>query len=546
MVPPRPSDLATGTERIIFSLLKQLNLGDDAAVALSSLNLSNHEYKRWGEVDFVLVSSSGILIMEVKGGKVTCSDGVWQFKDRWGRTVEKVESPMAQAQAGYSAIIKKCLRPKLGETLIKKAVAGFCVAFPITTSQEASYLAHGPEMPRDLMATSDDCKDSKEFKKFIERVLAYWRKRNPTRPRGWTAAETRQVVSELRPSFDRVPPLSIALSLVREEQCVLTNDQYRFLDYMETAPRVLCTGGAGCGKTFLAVESLRREMDNNPVLVTGTGSLAKYLRSSNIPDRDRIFSLEELELSRGRLDKQFSTLIVDEGQQITNEEAFNVLSGVLKNNLCEARWRWFSDPNHQLSSSSRFNYIAHEKLGRWATVSTFLRENCRNTPQIIRAVEFATGADIGSTRVKGSGPDVKYSHADNLEGTIEEAAMQIREWIKNEEVKPGHIVLLSRFKVDHSSIPRIANAAGLGYMPWKAEWEADPRYPRFLGADNVEDFRGLEAPFIVLCDLGEDPLTLEINLYLGMTRANFGLFIACSRDLLQSLALKRMAALVPR
>ena len=90
-------------------------------------------------------------------------------------------------------------------------------------------------------------------------------------------------MSSLRPSFDRVPPLSLTLSLIREEQCELTEDQYKFLDYMENAPRVLCTGGAGCGKTFLAVEALRRDRDEQPLLVTGTRTLAQYLRTSNVP-----------------------------------------------------------------------------------------------------------------------------------------------------------------------------------------------------------------------------------------------------------------------
>src|SRR5687767_7939684 len=99
MIPPRPPENATGSEREVFALL-QRNVSDPEAIALASVNLSRHEYQRWGEIDFVVLSSAGVLVIEVKGGKVTCRDGIWRFEDRWGRVVEKATSPMAQAQGG--------------------------------------------------------------------------------------------------------------------------------------------------------------------------------------------------------------------------------------------------------------------------------------------------------------------------------------------------------------------------------------------------------------------------------------------------------------
>ena len=528
MIPPRPPEAATATERQVFDLLHRLSLGPED-MALSSLNLAEHEYKRWGEVDFVVVTSAGLLVVEVKGGAVSARDGIWRYEGRWGTAFERAESPIAQAQSAYSALIKNYLEPAVGKAFLAKAPTGFCVILPRTSQDNARQFLGGPEMPEQLVATKEDCRDSRSLGAFVEKVFSYWRGRMRSRFVGWSPAEARKVVATLRPSFDRVPPLSIFLSKVRDEQLELTTDQYRFLDYLEAAPRVLAVGGAGCGKTFLAAECLRREMTNNPVLVTGTATLAAHLRASNIVDPKRVFSFDEVASRSDAMVGKYSTLIIDEGQQVTNEKAFGMLGKLLGQGLQGARWRWFADPNHQVGITSNYEPEAQATLANWATVTAPLRENCRNTAQIIRAVEFATGAEVGAASVKGSGPDVRYAQAGSEAGLLAEAATQIREWLADGDVKPGDIILLTSLPLKVSGVPTIASAAGLEYRAWAPGWDQKPPYPSVLGASTIEDFRGLEAPFIVLCDLDGSIEELTRDLYLGMTRANFGVFVACNQ-----------------
>ena len=118
LVPPKLNDSATGSEKKVFSLLREIDIGE-GAVALSSLNLAEHEYKRWAEVDFVLVMEGGLIVVEVKGGKVSCVNGLWRFEDRWGRVIEKSESPMAQAQSGYSSLLNKYISRSLEESTVR-------------------------------------------------------------------------------------------------------------------------------------------------------------------------------------------------------------------------------------------------------------------------------------------------------------------------------------------------------------------------------------------------------------------------------------------
>lgn len=539
MMPPRPPENSTGSECEVFALLKK-NIIDPEAVGLASLNLSEHEYQRWGEIDFVVVNSSGILVIEVKGGKVSCEDGIWRFEDRWGRVVEKARSPISQAQGGYSSLLNKYLKPLLGEAKVARVTTGFCTVFPGSRLSEVEHLLGGPEMPRELVGTKEDCTSSSKFQEFMNRVLDYWRQHAKAKVTKLSPAEVRNVVAHLRPSFDRVRPISISLAHLREEQLELTEDQYQLIDFMETAPRVLCTGGAGCGKTFLAVECLRRELAHEPILVTGTPSLAAHLRAALGDLASRVASYEEVVGDPGAYRDRFTTLIVDEGQQITSLKVFDVLGDMIGKGLGEARWRWFSDPNWQVSATSTFDSNAQKKLETWASVKPPLRQNCRNTPQIVRNVEFMTGQKIGTTKIKGSGPEVIYGRShDAAAGMIAEAAAQIKSWLSDGVITPGQITLLTTRPIAESSIPKISMAAGIPYAPWRPGWEQQRTYPRFLGASTIENFRGLETPLVLLCDLGGEVVELEKNLYLGMTRANFGVFVACDKSAMERLVTEK-------
>ncbi|MDB5974671.1 MAG: hypothetical protein JWR07_1431 [Nevskia sp.] len=524
MIPPSPAETSTGSERKVFSLLAQSSFGPDA-YALTSLNLAEHEYQRWGEIDFFLVLPCGLIALEVKGGEVDCIDGVWRFEDRRGRVIKKNVSPIAQAQAGYSSVFNKYLKPSL-PAIAPRITGGFCAVFPAATRESIQHLLGGTEMPPALIGTKEDCANPAAFMKFISSVSQYWvdHKRGSAPILG--KEELRAIVQSLRPSVDRVQPLSLCLQRVRDEQLSLTADQYRLLDYLAASPRLVCTGGAGTGKTFIALECLRREIGNNPVFVTGTPLLAAHLRASNVVDPERIFSFEELAARRHGLRGAFSSLIVDEGQQITSRGALEIFADVLGTPFSTAHWRWFSDPNLQVSGSSDFDPDVHASLLQWAEAAPYLPENCRNTPQIIEAVEFLTGARLGSTKVRGIGPKVEYAKESHPQGIIDEIARRIQRWVGEDAIPAGEIVLLSMRPVGISSIPAIARAAGLDFAEWKPGWTEQAAYPAKLGASSIEQFRGIEAPVAVLCDLHGSFADVERALYLGMTRANFGMFVA--------------------
>lgn len=533
MFPSSPSQTLTGSEYEVFNLLENLDFPD--GVALASLNLSSHEYKKWGEVDFVVVSRLGLLVLEVKGGQVFCENGIWRYESRGYSAVQRQESPMAQASSAFFSLRDKHLSPVLGRSSFENVPTGFCVVFARTTLKdaEARGLLGGTEMPKVLVATKEDLANPEALGTFLRGVLDFWADQMRGPPRQWKSSDVTSVVAAMRPWFDRVAPLSISVAKVRDEQLALTTEQYQILDFSQSAERLLCVGGAGCGKTLLAVECLRREISKDPVLVTGTDSLARHLRASYAVDSSRIYSFAELKKIMPQKRRLYRSLIVDEGQQITNIGSLEVLSSFIEGGMEAGRWRWFCDPNNQVLPDASFDPKQFELLERLSFYGR-LTKNCRTTPQIAHTVQILTGASIGDSTSKGQGPEVVFAEEGPLDGRINAAAKEIKRWLEDPEIRPGDIVLLSPKDENKWSIPLVAQRAGLPWCNWRPGWQSSQDYQGKLAAATVYEFRGMESPFIVLCDMDSDVAEPISNFYIGMTRANFGLMVLAEASLVRT------------
>src|SRR5699024_4381336 len=89
-----------------------------------------------------------------------------------------------------------------------------------------------------------------------------------------------QVVEYLRPSFEAVVYKGDIISTISDNIETLTEAQLQLTNIIVANPRVLCTGGAGTGKTFMAVRLAMHwaQQGRKTALVCHSSWLQSYLQ----------------------------------------------------------------------------------------------------------------------------------------------------------------------------------------------------------------------------------------------------------------------------
>jgi len=262
MIPPVVAETTNSpAERTIFKLLERTQL-DRNAVALHSIDLPRHVYKRMGEIDFLVLSRAGLLVCEVKGGLVHRSDdGLWHYTNRYGESNSKAEGPYRQAGSAMWSLHND-LRERLDRRIFEQISFGYCVML-----LDSELRSDSVDSPRDLTLDASDFAEARELSTPLRVLLARWQERNKTGDMSPEALD--RIRNAIRGSFDLVPSLGTRSRTISTQLESLTEEQYEGLDWVETSPRLLLAGGAGTGKTLLALEIARREaLRGSNVLLT--------------------------------------------------------------------------------------------------------------------------------------------------------------------------------------------------------------------------------------------------------------------------------------
>ena len=512
-----PRDSSSSAERKLFRLLGELSAYPEG-MTFHSLGLMHHPTKPVSELDFVVATMDGLLVLEVKGGAIAQQEGEFFSRDRNG-VLHSIQDPFTQADTGSHALRRQLDRLVPG--LKGKVLVGYAVVLPDT-----SFDVQSTEWDLDIVIDVHDCQDPATLARALKRVYAFWQEKLGQRPmNGRMADEIRQA---LRPEFERAVSIAGIAGEVETQQLALTQEQYSFIDTLVLNPRVLCTGGAGTGKTFLLAEAARRfAAAGDRVLVTcHSPLLADHLRHVLNDPRIEVQPYSRID----GVTSQVDVLLVDEAQDImTLEHLVDVLDGHLKGGLEGGRWVMFYDRNLQAHIHGQFSPEAETLLRNTGATVVPLTRNCRNTREIATWTKLRTGGDIG-TAMSGSG----LSPRELYWGSQTEQATLITDILRDclrDGAKPSEIAVLSPLPFEDSVFSRLSGT--LPVRPWA---EAGPQHIRFA---TIDESKGMESRYVIVGDLQAQPdispERVMARLYVAITRARAALWMLIHKSYLEEL-----------
>jgi KaiC/GvpD/RAD55 family RecA-like ATPase len=542
-------EIKSNAERKIFAWFRDAPDTDDWIV-LHSLGIANHRNLIYGEIDFLaLAPFYGIFALEVKGGRVSRSEGIWQFTDRYGKINTKTRGPFEQAQDGIFSIASAIKKKYGDDSKLSKIFFSSGVMFP-----DIEFKTDGIDTHQWMVFDKNDGDDVKRYihrlstnvhKQWEEKYNKYYEEKLPDRK------DIKEIAKFLRGDFDKVVTLASSIKTVEEELIQLTAEQTKCLDQLEDNPRCLIEGGAGTGKTLLAIEAAKKAAASgeqiaffcfNKLLAAWLKNYFEAVDSHLRPlyigtFHDFIFEIAEksgnkinqpektesdfwqTELPIAGLDAaeklaiKYDRIIIDEAQDLINDNYLEVFDCILRAGLERGKWFIFGD----FSGQAIFSSISEKEMktildDRTAFVRFRLKTNCRNTKPIVNEIMDITGFDKNNFLVKTEGPPVSFFTWKNREDQKEKLE-NLLERLKKEKIPNDQITILAPVRFDHSTAKTLSTPI--------ANYSASPTGT--ISFSTIQAFKGLENSVIILIDIisySNDPL-----MYVALSRARSSLFV---------------------
>ncbi|MDP9460672.1 MAG: NERD domain-containing protein [Actinomycetota bacterium] len=519
---PDEPQFASASEQLFVQTLQD-QLPDDA-VLFCNLRFSDRGKDR--EADLVVAwPGVGVAVAEVKGGSVSLQRGVWR---QVGDGVDREIHPVDQAVA-----CKYLLCDYLGEhprwTAGRPRLAHL-VALPATTLP-AAFVA--PGLARWMAIDRTDVPHAAaRIRAALQQV-----RDEPDPP---TAEDVEDLVGCLVGTA--IPQQHLVAWLAeREAACdLLTRDQAKVLDMLAAFSRVEIRGGAGSGKTWLAVEKARRlaAEGKRVALMCYSRGLAEFLkrRVEGLPKRQRpayVGTFHNLGIGWGvppgsdddsgyweeflpeRMvslaaglprEQRFDAIVIDEGQDFA-DSWWNAVLAALRDPEDGALYV-FADEGQRV--------FARQGRPSVDLVPIPLSENLRNTKQI--AGTFSSLAPE-QMRIRGlPGVPVRFVQCSSEEA-VDVADGVASALLEDEDWPPEAVALLITHRRHPVQVERQAEGQD---AYWATYWEDDDL---FYG--HVLGFKGLERPAVVLAVNGfRDEARAREMLYVGLSRAR-DLLVVC-------------------
>jgi len=558
---PPPEERGKKAERAAYLAFRD-QLPDDFYVYYSLEVVSEFGDQQQAEIDFAIVHPElGLLVVECKGGGVERDvHGQWVRKFR-GRVDVMERSPWKQAAAHQRTLRKELAArmrepesgflPHVREQNGFPLAYGHAAAFPFADAEEANLSLEADDRLLFDQSTFDDVEPA------VRSAMDFWGARHDK------ATFDREEFDRFRQNV-LYPATSLAESLaarIRAEDRVfeqLSDQQKTVMRQLKDRERLLVEGGAGSGKSLLALEAARMLVDDGMrVLLTCfnrklRNSLARKIERGpdlagdivanhfhglcgraidasdadvEYPDRtdkeaSRTFWEERapyilLEALDDGTIPGWDAIVVDEAQDF-DADWWDVLQVGLEDGS-EGRLVAFHDP-------------AQDLFGRENRLPNFdvtypLTWNFRNTTRICETVSKLYTGDMQShpRTPDGEPPEVhRYDSRTEQRRAIDDL---VRELVDEHDLTPAHLVVLTPQTRANSVL---ADCDAIGGVPITDDLaDSDDK----LLHATIGAFKGLERDVVIFADVDPDHPRCSPNArYVAASRAVNRLYVFETSD----------------
>ena len=538
----------------VFELLEHDAPGD--WTVLHSLDIPRHIRQIEGELDFlIIVPERGVVCLEIKSHKRIRrdNDGIWQL----GNDDPTARSPFKQASEAMHSVRRR-LSGHAGLSCIPfVSLVGFthCIFDVPGTEWE-------PWQVFDEISLG-----SMGISAVIERCLANYREKlSQVQTAVWfdesaaepTSMQCDQIVRALRPSFERVRSPKARKAEAAGEIRRFTEEQFGALDAMEENSRLIFTGAAGTGKTFIAIEATRRSVLTgktvllccfnrllgdwlrtecaslgpnakvgtlHSIMLDITGNSPPIGASDGYWSRELPSAAAHVLLEGHKMSGTFDALVIDEAQDICTPEYLDVLDLLLSGGLRTGACLAFGDFQFQNIFGDGVGSDGRGELRRRMDAAAYsLRTNCRNRPRIGSIASSAFGSSPYSKYLRpDDGVEVIVRSYDGPEEQSRELAKAI-DAIRGENFQLGDIAILSQLAGEAA-----CHSLSAPYSAWMATATSKPIAK--IRTSTVHAFKGMEAPAVVVTDVTKlaDVRSRQL-IYIAATRSTERLVILIDRN----------------
>ena len=523
---------------------------------LRTLFIEPGEGARDREGDFVFLHPDfGLLVVEVKGGKVRQKDGRWTrtLKD----TTKDIDDPFAQATQFKHTLLKR-LHSKMQWSEVESLLGGarelarHAVLLPDVLDVS---VVRGPHIEQEVVGGS---REVDALQGWLERAFRFgavseaWA---PLQQRGVEVAK-----SILCEEFSTQAILGFELDEAEARRLVLTHEQFVAARALRTAAALAVAGAAGTGKTVLAFRRARESAAagfrtlflcyNRPfadslghefLRLVKLGELLEEHLVVNTFDGFAAWVVDRAKAATGEdfraiaehdhptvedasvlaaiameyaveehpLELTFDVVLVDEGQDFADAH-WRAMHPILKS---AQRWAVFFDPDQAV-----YRRATRSPVLAATTEQLCLTRNCRNTNLIhALAYRFYRGEPaVDTSPIEGRA--VCLLSSPNLPGQAKRVASELHRWVIQEKVCPERIVVLAMHAPSRGDTWRALNQAATRVDV--ATVDGSHGQAGAVLFDTVKRFKGLEADVVVLWfNAPVDVVDADSLRYVGCSRA---------------------------